>query len=214
MHRLESIGSASTMPTSSTQQTLILIDNYDSFTYTIKNYIETLQVETIVIKNDDAQLMNLEALDPTHILLSPGPGNPDEAGFTLDVIKKYHAVYPFLGVCLGHQCLIQAFGGKIIHANEIMHGKVSVMSHSGAGLFNGISQPFKIARYHSLVADKETMPDELFITGWTYDQTGQETIMAFQHKKMPIFGVQYHPEAILTEHGHTVFKNFLTFTPA
>ena len=195
-------------------QRLILIDNYDSFTYTIKNYLETLRVETVVIKNDDERLMKLEALDPTHILLSPGPGNPDEAGYTIEVIKKYHSFYPFLGVCLGHQCIIQAFGGKIVHADKVMHGKVSLMSHTSEGLFSGIAHPFKVTRYHSLVVDTKTMPDEFKLTGWTYDQTEKEVVMAFQHKKYPLFGVQYHPEAILTEHGYAVFQNFLESTHA
>ena len=188
---------------------LIIIDNYDSFTYTIKHYFETLKVSTEVIKNDDKRLKNVSDLHPTHIVLSPGPGHPDDAGYTIDVIKKYYKRYPILGICLGHQCIMQAFGGTIINADEIMHGKISKISHTGEGLFADLPNDFTVARYHSLVVDKDTIPAEFKLTGWTYDKAFKKVAMAFEHKKYPLFGVQYHPEAILTEHGYAQFKIFL-----
>lgn len=192
------------------EKRLIIIDNYDSFTYTIKNYFVTLGITTEVIKNDDARLKNLEELAPNYIVLSPGPGNPDNTGYTIDIINKYHTTYSILGICLGHQSIIQAFGGTIIHATEIMHGKQSKISHTGLGLFAGIPNEFCATRYHSLIADPATIPKEFMVTGWTYDSTGAKVVMAIQHKTYPLFGIQYHPEAVLTEHGHAVLNNFLT----
>jgi anthranilate synthase component 2 len=191
------------------EKKLIIIDNYDSFTFTIKSYFQTLKIKTKVIKNDDKRIKKLESFEPTHIVLSPGPGNPDSAGYTLEAIKQYCKVYPMLGICLGHQSIIQAFGGRIIHADEIMHGKLSIISHASAGLFTGIPNNFNAARYHSLVADPQTMPTEFKVSGWTYDKRRRKIIMAFQHETYPLFGVQYHPEAVLTEHGYAVFENFL-----
>ncbi|MCD6039654.1 MAG: trpG [Gammaproteobacteria bacterium] len=188
---------------------LIIIDHYDSFTYTIKNYFDTLGAFTEIIKNDDARLENLEKLTPAALVLSPGPGHPSETGYTLEIIKKYHAIYPMLGICLGHQSLAYAFGGRIMYAPEIMHGKQSKIFHTSEGLFAGLPNEFSATRYHSLVVDPATLPKEFKITAWAYDKVKTKIIMAFQHQTYPLFGIQYHPEAILTEHGYAVLKNFI-----
>lgn len=190
---------------------IIIIDNYDSFTYTINSYFIYLGMSTEVIKNDDNRLMNIECFDPKSIVISPGPGHPEASGYTLEVIKKYFTSYPFLGICLGHQCLINAFGGETIPAEEIMHGKVSLLSHNHKGLFENIDRKINITRYHSLIVNPKTLPKDFLVTGWTYDTKDQKVIMAVQHKHYPLFGVQFHPEAILTEHGYTIFKNFLAW---
>lgn len=187
---------------------LLIIDNYDSFTYTIKNYFETLKVNTQVIKNDDPILEKLDELNPTWLVFSPGPGNPNDAGFTLDIIRKYYPRYPMLGICLGHQCIAQAFGGLVIYAREIMHGKQSIIHHEQQGIFAGIPNQFIATRYHSLVVDPVTLPQELEITAWADDEC--DVMMGLQHKHYPLFGVQYHPEAILTEYGYQVLENFLS----
>lgn len=189
---------------------LVLIDNYDSFTYTIKHYLEVLQVEVEVIKHLDCRLLTLEKLKPHAIILSPGPGNPNQAGFTLSIIQQYYQYFPFLGICLGHQCLVQAFGGTIIPASQVMHGKISDIFHTAQGLLTCLPTPFKATRYHSLIAALDSMPEALSITAWTYDKNGKKVVMACQHTSYPLFGIQYHPEAILTEHGLAVFKNFLS----
>jgi anthranilate synthase component 2 len=188
---------------------LVLIDNYDSFTYTIKNYFESLGISTVVIRNDDLCLRDLESLNPSHLLLSPGPGNPDDSGFTLEIIKNHYKHYPILGICLGHQCIMQAFGGNIIHAPEVMHGKLSKLTHTGDGLFTNLPNDFNVMRYHSLIVDWEKVPPEFKISGWTLDSLGRKIVMAFHHKTYPLFGIQYHPEAILTEHGLEIVRNFL-----
>jgi len=190
---------------------LIIIDNYDSFTYTIKDYFDTLDIHTLVLKNDDEKVNTIEALQPDYIVLSPGPGNPNDAGYTLAVIKKYYKRYPILGVCLGHQCLVQEFGGNIIHATEIVHGKISTIFHNNEGLFANIPNQFNATRYHSLVADENTLPKQFKVTAWTYDAANAKVVMGLQHTLFPLFGVQYHPEAALTEYGHRVFQNFLNY---
>lgn len=189
---------------------LIIIDNYDSFTYTIKNYFETLHVSTEIIKNDDPILKKLDELSPTFLVLSPGPGNPSDAGFTLDVIKQYYKRYPILGICLGHQCIADAFGGHVTHARDVMHGKQSIIYHQQKGLFKGIPEQFTATRYHSLQVDPACFPNELEITAWTYDNLNNKVIMALQHRAYPLYGVQYHPEAILTQHGLLLLQNFVT----
>ena len=189
---------------------LIIIDNYDSFTHTIKNYFETLHVPTEIIKNDDPILKKLDELSPAFLVLSPGPGNPDDAGFTLDVIKQYYTQYPILGICLGHQCIAQAFGGRVIHASEVMHGKQSIIYHEQKGLFKGVPEQFTATRYHSLQVYSNCFPEELEITAWTYDNLNNNVIMGLQHRAYPLYGVQYHPEAILTQHGFLLLQNFVT----
>jgi anthranilate synthase/aminodeoxychorismate synthase-like glutamine amidotransferase len=188
---------------------LLIIDNYDSFTYTINYYFESLGLKTKVIQNDDPRLKNLEALKPSHIVLSPGPGTPNEAGYSLEIIKRYHRIYPMLGICLGHQCLAQAFGAEIIHADRIMHGKLSILSHTEEGLFVGIEQDFKVMRYHSLVIKPESLSTNFSSTAWTYDHPEKKVIMAIQDKNYPLFGVQFHPEAALSEHGLAIMQNFI-----
>ena len=188
---------------------LVIIDNYDSFTYTIKNYFESRRMLTVVIRNDNACLKDLESLNPSHLVFSPGPGNPDDSGFTMEIIKKYYKKYPMLGICLGHQCIMQAFGGNIIHAPEVMHGKLSKLTHTGDGLFTNLPNDFNVMRYHSLIVDPKKVPHEFKISGWTTDSLGRKIVMAFHHKTYPLFGIQYHPEAILTEHGLEIFSNFL-----
>lgn len=183
---------------------ILIIDNYDSFVYTIEYYFKCLGVETDVVKNDDPFLMNISD-DYTHLVLSPGPGHPSNAGYLCDVILKYYKKYPMLGVCLGHQAIIHAFGGKVIHAPKVMHGKMSKIFHNGIGLFNNLPQGFSVVRYHSLCADETSIPDEILITAKTDDNV----IMGIQHKHFPLFGIQYHPEAALSEYGEEIFSNFL-----
>ncbi|MDX2346475.1 MAG: aminodeoxychorismate/anthranilate synthase component II [Legionella sp.] len=189
---------------------VLLIDHYDSFTQLIKSYLEQLGAHVTVVQSDTLVLQNIEALAPTHIVLSPGPGHPSEAPETQNFILKYYQKYPMLGVCLGHQCLITAFGGEVIEASEICHGKVFEMHHTGKGLFKGMTEPFLAARYHSLVVSSESLPTNWDITAWTYDAREKQVIMGVQHQKYALFGVQYHPEAILTAHGSLIFEHFLS----
>lgn len=184
---------------------LLMLDNYDSFTFNLVNYFQTLNQTVSVFRNDEIAIADIEKLDPDYIVISPGPGNPDDAGITLECIKKFSGVIPILGVCLGHQAIGQAFGAKIISAQKIMHGKTSQIFHNNEGVFNNIPDQFNATRYHSLVIDRNTLPDEFIITAWTEDQE----IMGIKHRTLPIEGVQFHPEAILTEHGHRLFNNFL-----
>ena len=190
---------------------LIIIDNYDSFTYTIKNYFETIKVPTDIIKNDDPILKKLDELDPTFLVLSPGPGNPSDAGLTLDVIKQHYTQYPILGICLGHQCIAQAFGGHVIHASEVMHGKQSTIYHAQQGLFKEIPKQFSATRYHSLMVDPIRFPQELEVTAWTYDKHNNKVIMGLEHRDYPLYGVQYHPEAAPGPHdSRYLFDDFIT----
>jgi anthranilate synthase component 2 len=189
---------------------ILMIDNYDSFTYNLVQYLGELGAEVQVARNDQISLDEIEALGPERIMISPGPCTPNEAGISLDVIKAYAGKLPILGVCLGHQSIGQAFGGKIIHAREIMHGKTSMIKHLGQGVFNGLANPFEATRYHSLVIEKETLPDCLEITAWTENEAGDiDEIMGVRHKTLAVEGVQFHPESILTEHGHDLLRNFL-----
>ena len=191
------------------EKNIIIVDNYDSFTHLIQYYLKQLAAHVCIIKNDDSCLKNMEALSPTHLVLSPGPGNPDDAGFTLDVIGQYYKTYPMLGLCLGHQSIAQFFGAHIVRGTEIMHGKCSLMSHTEQGLFEGFPCEFKAMRYHSFVIDPDTLPDECAVTAWTHDKYGHKVMMGFQHRDYPVFGIQYHPEAVLTECGNAIFENFL-----
>lgn len=193
------------------RKSVILIDHYDSFTYTIKSYFDRLGVKTQVITCDSDAMNDLEAYEPFYLVLSPGPGSPLDAPLTLQVIKKHYQDYPILGICLGHQCIAQAFGAVIKRAEVIMHGKQSIIEHDGSFLFSKIPSGFSATRYHSLVVDEETLPHDLSMTAWTRDASQDRVMMGVMHKSYPICGVQYHPEAIMTEHGLTLFKNFLRY---
>ena len=189
---------------------LLMIDNYDSFTYNLVQYFGELGVETQVFRNDQISIQQIADLNPDYLVISPGPCTPDEAGISLEAIRHFAGQLPILGVCLGHQSIGQAFGGQVVHAKAIMHGKTSMIHHRNEGLFNALNIPFEATRYHSLVVEKDSLPDCLEITAWTQDQNGQpDEIMAFKHKQHAIEGVQFHPESILTTCGHDILKNFL-----
>lgn len=189
---------------------LLMIDNYDSFTYNLVQYFGELGADVHVHRNDKITIAEIEALNPDHIVISPGPCTPNEAGISLDVIKHFAGKKPILGVCLGHQSIGQAFGGEIVHASEIMHGKTSLVYHNNTSIFKGLSNPLKATRYHSLVINKNNIPDCFEITAWTQNEdASMDEIMGVQHKTLPIEGVQFHPESILTEQGHELLKNFL-----
>ena len=184
---------------------LLMIDNYDSFTYNLVQYLAEIGQEVEVVRNDKISIEEINKLNPQYIVISPGPCTPNEAGISLSLIEAFKGEIPILGVCLGHQSIGQAFGGKIIHAQTIMHGKTSKISHNNKGVFRGIKDPFIATRYHSLVIDRESLPECFDITAWTDDNE----IMGIKHKELAIEGVQFHPESILSEHGHDLLKNFL-----
>ena len=189
---------------------ILVIDNYDSFTYNLVQYLGELGAETRVARNDCIDIKAIRALKPQRILISPGPGTPDSAGISLAVIEHFAEQIPILGVCLGHQAIAQAFGGIIGHAKRIMHGKTSEIHHVCTGLFTGIDNPFQATRYHSLVIEENSLPECLEMTAWTeVDNHQREEIMGVRHRRYPTVGVQFHPESILTEHGHKLLKNFL-----
>ncbi len=189
---------------------ILMIDNYDSFTYNLVQYLGELGADVVVERNDQITLKEIEELAPERIMLSPGPCTPAEAGISLDVITHFQGKLPIFGVCLGHQSIGQVFGGDIVRADEIMHGKTSTMYHKGIGIFKDIPEPFEATRYHSLVIDQNTLPDCLEITAWTENDNGEiDEIMGVRHKTLAIEGVQFHPESILSEHGHDMLKNFL-----
>jgi anthranilate synthase component 2 len=189
---------------------LLLIDNYDSFTYNLVQYFGELGAEVRVFRNDQITLAEIEVLAPEHLVISPGPCTPTEAGISVEAIKRFAGRVPILGVCLGHQSIGQAFGGQIVHANQIMHGKTSWIHHTSRGMFRGLEQPFEATRYHSLVIEKTTLPSGLDITAWTETGSGElDEIMGIQHRTLPVYGVQFHPESILTQHGHDLLANFL-----
>ena len=189
---------------------LLMIDNYDSFTFNLVQYFQELGADVHVVRNDAMSVEEIAALKPERIVISPGPGNPDEAGVSLAVIEQLGPIIPLLGVCLGHQAIGQVFGGHVIRAGKIMHGKVSAMRHHGRGVFTGLPDGYTATRYHSLVVDKDRLPDCLEITAWTENADGSmEEIMGLRHRTLPIEGVQFHPESILTDHGHALLKNFL-----
>jgi anthranilate synthase component 2 len=184
---------------------LLMIDNYDSFTYNLVQYLGELGEEVKVVRNDDLGVDAIEQLAPGRIVLSPGPCTPNEAGVSLAVIERFKGRVPILGVCLGHQAIGQAFGGKVVRAKTLMHGKVSRVHHSGEGVFRGLPTPYDATRYHSLAIERASCPDELEVTAWTED--GE--IMGVRHRSLPVEGVQFHPESILTQHGHALLRNFL-----
>ena len=184
---------------------LLMIDNYDSFTYNLVQYLGELGEEVTVLRNDQATVSDIEALGPSHIVISPGPCTPNEAGITLELIARLSGRIPILGVCLGHQAIGQAFGGKVVKAKRVMHGKVSRIRHDGKGVFSGLPQEFVATRYHSLVVERSSLPECLALTAESED--GE--IMGLRHRSAAVEGVQFHPEALLTEHGHSMLKNFL-----
>jgi anthranilate synthase component 2 len=189
---------------------LLMIDNYDSFTYNLVQYLGELGVEVRVFRNDEVTVEEIGALKPDHLVISPGPCTPNEAGVSVAAIKAFAGRIPILGVCLGHQSIGQAFGGRIVHAGQVMHGKTSPIYHGDAGVFSGLDNPFEATRYHSLVIEKETLPECLEITAWTRHADGSiDEIMGVRHKDLNIQGVQFHPESILTQHGHDLLRNFV-----
>jgi anthranilate synthase/aminodeoxychorismate synthase-like glutamine amidotransferase len=184
---------------------ILMIDNYDSFTYNLVQYFGELGADMRVVLNDEMDLAGIEALKPEKIVISPGPCSPNEAGVSLQVIQAFAGRVPILGVCLGHQAIGQAFGGKVVHAKELMHGKTSPVTHLGVGVFKGLPTPFTATRYHSLAVERSSLPADLEVTAWTED--GE--IMGVKHRRFDVEGVQFHPESILTEHGHKMLENFL-----
>ena len=185
---------------------LLMIDNYDSFTYNIVQYFGELGEDVRTVRNDEITLNDINELKPDRICISPGPKSPADAGVSVEVLKQFAGKLPILGVCLGHQAIGAAFGGKVIRAKEVMHGKTSLIAHTGEGVFKGLPSPFTVIRYHSLAIERASLPDCLEVTAWTDD--GE--IMGVRHKEFDIEGVQFHPESILSEHGHALLKNFLT----
>ncbi len=188
---------------------LLMIDNYDSFTFNIVQYLGELGADVRVVRNDEVDVPAIKALDPAHLVISPGPCTPNLAGVSVDAIKAFAGQIPILGVCLGHQSIGQAFGGEIVHARDVMHGKTSPVFHTGNGVFTGLPTPFEATRYHSLVIDRDTLPDCLEVTAWTERDGAVDEIMGVRHRELNVQGVQFHPESILTEHGHQLLKNFL-----
>jgi anthranilate synthase component 2 len=189
---------------------VVMVDNYDSFTYNLVQYFGELGAEVVVVRNDQVSVADIAALNPDKIVISPGPCTPKEAGVSVESILHFAGKIPILGVCLGHQSMGYAFGGNVIHAKQIMHGKTSLVYHADTGVFKGLSNPFTATRYHSLVIEQSSLPDCLEITAWTQDENGGiDEIMGVRHKTLDIEGVQFHPESILTEHGHDLLRNFL-----
>jgi anthranilate synthase component 2 len=189
---------------------LLMIDNYDSFTYNLVQYLGELHAEVQVYRNDQISVAEIEGLRPDHIVISPGPCTPNEAGVSVETILHFAGKVPILGVCLGHQSIGQAFGGRVVHARQVMHGKTSLIRHRGVGVFRGLPDPVEATRYHSLVIAKESLPSCLEVTAWTETADGQvDEIMGVRHRELAVEGVQFHPESILTQHGHAMLKNFL-----
>ncbi len=190
---------------------LLMIDNYDSFTYNVVQYLTELGAKVKVVRNDELSLEQISALRPERIVVSPGPCTPDEAGLSVPLIRAFAGQLPILGVCLGHQCIGQAFGGRVERAGRLMHGKTSAVFHSGAGVFAKLPSPFTATRYHSLVVARASLPADLEMTAWTQTEGGDvDEVMALRHRCWPIEGVQFHPESILSDHGHQLLKNFLS----
>lgn len=189
---------------------ILMIDNYDSFTYNVVQYLGELKADVHVHRNDEISVADIEAMAPEKIVISPGPCTPNEAGISLAVVEAFAGKIPLLGICLGHQSIGQAFGGKIVRARKVMHGKTSLIHHNGEGVFRGLSNPFEATRYHSLIIEQASLPECLEITAWTETEDGeQDEIMGVRHRQFTVEGVQFHPESILTEHGHDLLRNFL-----
>lgn len=187
---------------------ILLIDNYDSFTYNLVQYFAELGEQVLVRRNDEISLTQIAAIRPSSLVISPGPCSPDQAGISLAAIQHFAGQMPILGVCLGHQAIAQVFGAKVVRAKTVMHGKNSLIEHRDRGLFKGLKNPLSVTRYHSLIVEKASLPDEFSVEAWT--EADESEIMALSHKKLPLYGVQFHPEAILTEQGHQLLQNFLT----
>ena len=185
-----------------------MIDNYDSFTFNLVHYFQALGQEVMVVRNDEISIEAITELAPQFIVISPGPCDPDAAGISLAIVEKFKGIIPILGVCLGHQCIAQHFGAKVIKANKVMHGKTSAIRHNEQGLFKTLQQPLTVTRYHSLIVDGDTLPEELEVTAWL-TSNNQTEIMALQHKSLPIASVQFHPESVLTEQGQQLLQNFI-----
>ena len=191
---------------------LLMIDNYDSFTYNVVQYLAELGADVQVYRNDTITCDEIAQLAPERIVISPGPCTPNEAGVSLELVKRFAGQLPILGICLGHQSIGQAFGGNIVRARAVMHGKTSLIHHNSGGVFSGLNNPFTATRYHSLVIDSGTLPDGFEVTAWTAHEDGSvDEIMGIRHREMPLEGVQFHPESILTEHGHDLLRNFLAY---
>ena len=190
---------------------ILMIDNYDSFTYNIVQYLQELGAQVLVKRNDEVDIDDIAALAPSHIMISPGPCSPNEAGISVDAIRHFGPYIPLLGVCLGHQSIGQAFGGRVVHAGEVVHGKTSLIHHTGCGVFRGLPSPYEATRYHSLVIDPATLPDCLELTAWTETEVGgPDKIMGVRHRAFAVEGVQFHPESVLTAHGQALLSNFIT----
>lgn len=190
---------------------LLMIDNYDSFTYNLVQYFQRLNQEVLVKRNDEISVAQIKQLNPQHIVISPGPCTPNEAGISLSVVEKLRGIYPILGICLGHQSIAQALGGKVIRAKQVMHGKTSPIVHNNKGVFTGLENPLTVCRYHSLVVEKHSLPSELAITAWSQTEQGEfDEIMGLLHTELALEGVQFHPEAILTTQGLELLANFLS----
>ncbi len=185
---------------------ILVIDNYDSFTYNLVQYLGELAVEQTIVRNDRISIDAIKKMEPDAIVISPGPCTPSEAGISVELVRQLHRTVPMLGVCLGHQCIGEAFGGKVVKASRIMHGKTSQILHTGQGIFQNVPSPFIATRYHSLIVEKQSFPSSLEAIAWTEDGI----IMGVRHKEFPTFGVQFHPESIATEHGKSILKNFLS----
>ncbi|TMP15146.1 aminodeoxychorismate/anthranilate synthase component II [Pseudoalteromonas sp. S2893] len=190
---------------------LLMIDNYDSFTYNLVQYFQRLNQEVLVKRNDEISVAQIKQLNPKHIVISPGPCTPNEAGVSLNVVEQLKGIYPILGICLGHQSIAQALGGKVIRAKQVMHGKTSPIVHNNKGVFTGLENPLTVCRYHSLVVEKHSLPSELAITAWSQTEQGEfDEIMGLLHTELALEGVQFHPEAILTTQGLELLANFLS----
>ncbi|MGV3067699.1 aminodeoxychorismate synthase component II [Proteus mirabilis] len=190
---------------------LLLIDNYESFTYNLYQYFCELGAEVVVKRNDEIGLKEIEKMMPSHLVISPGPCTPDEAGISLEAIQRFAGEIPILGVCLGHQAIGQAFGASVIRAREVMHGKNSLIHHNQQGVFKGLNRPLSVTRYHSLVIDATTLPVPFEVTAWSQHDGNVDEIMGIRHRTLPIEGVQFHPESILSEQGHELLNNFLKY---
>ena len=189
---------------------ILMVDNYDSFTYNVVQYLAELSADVQVYRNDQITIAEIEQLAPEKIVISPGPCTPNEAGISVEAIKHFAGKVPILGICLGHQSIGQAFGGEIVRAKQVMHGKTSMIYHNNSGVFAGLTNPYEATRYHSLVINQDTLPDCLEVTAWTQSDDGSlDEIMGVRHKALAVEGVQFHPESILTQHGHDLLNNFL-----
>jgi len=188
---------------------LLLIDNYDSFTWNLYQYFSELGADVVVRRNDEISLTDIAALSPRQLVISPGPCTPDEAGISLAAVRRFAGELPILGVCLGHQTIAQAFGANVVRARQVMHGKVSAIEHNDAGVFSGLKHPLNVTRYHSLIVEAQSLPDIFEQTAWTLRDGQPDEIMGFRHRTLPLEGVQFHPESILSEQGHRLLENFL-----